>query len=559
MQGVWFAIAVLVMLPVGCRTPTDFLSSSGTELIPCPARLNGATRQPVTEPSADCRPVRALPQAGTTSQDELATCPAAKSSAGEEPRESQQDNTREVTVQLAAAVLPAETEDTQRNPVEPRFVSLSLEDAIATALEFNPDLVTMRAGEPVAHAAYHVAKTYPFNPQFQTQILPYTRDRNGNEASVDQQYAIVQTFELAHQKRFRTAAAAAGWQQTSNSIRAEELASIAQTTRSFFGAIYQRALRDQARSLATLNDNLIGVLQRRFEAGQANAADVTLVRLETQSLRRQAELAEANYQTALLNLMSYLNLDSTVPLELCGELPDEQWRPLESVLAGSEVESPDADDPEAVAEIDDAALQQLVASRPDVQAAWSAVEAARADLGLAEAARTPDLQIGPTYARDDAATEFWGLQAQIDIPAVNTGKPLVRQRVVELRRQEIAATQLETKAMAEARAAVQRYERARRLVAGARADFERPPADVLQPVENQFKAGQIGLLQVFAARTSLAQSHRSYLDLLNELAQAAADVTQATGIGPQELMTGGRSVSAGDSEAAAPPEETPLP
>ncbi len=57
------------------------------------------------------------------------------------------------------------------------------------------------------------------------------------------------------------------------------------------------------------------------------------------------------------------------------------------------------------------------------------------------------------------------------------------------------------------------------------------------PFEDQFKAGQITLLQVFAARTTLAQAQQSYLDLLNELSQAAVDVTQATGVLPQDLLS----------------------
>ena len=61
--------------------------------------------------------------------------------------------------------------------------ALTLEDAITMSLARNPDLVAVRASEPVAHAAFHVAETYPWNPQFQTQVLPYSRDRNGEDGA----------------------------------------------------------------------------------------------------------------------------------------------------------------------------------------------------------------------------------------------------------------------------------------------------------------------------------------------------------------------------------------
>ena len=106
----------------------------------------------------------------------------------------------------------------------------------------------------------------------------------------------------------------------------------------------------------------------------------------------------------------------------------------------------------------------------------------------------------------------------------------------ELRQQQIAAAQLENRAVLEARAAIQRYERARRLVEQSRGEFAQSIPEALKPFEDQFKAGQITLLQVFAARATLVQSRQSFLDLLNELALAAADVTQATGLPPQQLM-----------------------
>jgi outer membrane protein TolC len=141
------------------------------------------------------------------------------------------------------------------------------------------------------------------------------------------------------------------------------------------------------------------------------------------------------------------------------------------------------------------------------------------------------------YQRDEASTSFWGLQAQFDIPVVNTGKPLVDQRCAELRQRQVTATQLENRARLEARAAIQRYAWARKLVEDSRAEFENDLAESLRPFEDQYQAGQITLLQVFVARTTLVQSKQSFLDLLNELSLATADVTWAIGLPPQDLIS----------------------
>ena len=203
---------------------------------------------------------------------------------------------------------------------------LALTDAIAMALQRNPDLAAARATEPVACAAYRVAQTYPWNPQFQTQVLPYSRERGGNDGAVSQQHVLVQTFELGGQRRFRQDAAAANWDQVVETVRQAELMNVAQTTRLYFTALYLQEQRDIAVSLADLNEQLLGIIERRQQAGQSTMAEVELARLNLQSSLRQQRLAEANHQTALASLRNQLNLDADTRMDLYGQFSDCQWR-----------------------------------------------------------------------------------------------------------------------------------------------------------------------------------------------------------------------------------------
>lgn len=438
--------------------------------------------------------------------------------------------------------------------------TLGIGEAIKLARDRAPDLAAARAAEPVAHAAYHVAETYPWNPQFQTQILPYNRERNGNNGAVSQQHVIVQTFELGGQQRFRTRVAASSWEQVIGTIRQAELLNAAQTTRLYFAAIYQRELRDMAETLADLNEKLVGVMQRREKAGQANTADVAMARLQAQSSLRQMRLANASYQTAISKLRNQLNLRENEPLDLPSEWTSWQWRSIDDVISDVTKDTSGASSEPQRLPVDRAApqlpdvmmIRQMVADRPDVVAARAAVAMAFDNLRLATAMRRPDLQIGPMYQRDNASTEFWGVQAQINIPVVNTGKSMVEQRYAELRHKQITAAQLQNRAVLEARAALQRYELAWRLVEQSRGELSLTIPEALKIYDDQFKAGQITLLQVFAARTAFVQSRQSYLNLLNEIAMAAADVTQATGLSPAQLMTE-------IEPPRAPEEEVPRP
>src|SRR5205823_4253976 len=109
-------------------------------------------------------------------------------------------------------------------------------------------------------------------------------------------------------------------------------------------------------------------------------------------------------------------------------------------------------------------IKRLAAGRPDLMAARADIDTAYANYCLSNAARTPDLLIGPYYQRDDFGTVFAGFRAQMDIPVMNNGKPLVRQRAAEHMQRSTFWEQMQARAEVDAVASVERFERARRLV-----------------------------------------------------------------------------------------------
>jgi outer membrane protein TolC len=361
--------------------------------------------------------------------------------------------------------------------------------------------------------------------------LPYGQFRDGSAGSVFNYVFFVQTFELAHQRRRRTENAAAGLERTRWTIQQAELQNVSLTVQLYFAALYQDGLRELAWITAKLNDDLLGVVTKRFDAGNASAADVALVRLDAASTRRQAELADIARDNALRALRRQLNLSADVPLRLDARLADFQWHPVSGEelcrLVGSTIFSVSADRDQLVGE--------LAAGRPDVLAARAGVEAANANLRLAQASRVPNVVFGPYYQRDASATLNIGFQAEMLVPIVNTGMPLVRQRQAELQQQAVTFGQLEARARVETSTALERYEQARLLCDKDR-DLTPSLPEELQKLEEQFKKGDVDILRVFQARTSLVQMQRAFLDSLNELAQAAAALTAASGLPPAALV-----------------------
>lgn len=450
-------------------------------------------------------------------------------------------NPEESTIQTTGLEFPP-VADPAPAPREPAAgLPLTIDSAIAVALDRNPALISLRASEPVAHAAYHVSEVYPWNPFVQVAVLPYARDKAGDLLGVNHYVWLMQTVELAHQQRHREASASAAWGQVRWNIVQAELANAAQTERLYFTALYQRELRDLAVQAARLNEQLRGVVDRRFKAALATAAEQTTIKVAVRQSQRQAELAEANYQTALLALQRQLNLTGEESISLTGRLDDFTWLPFA-------VDEPAVQDPRPVAVSADL-VNELAQQRPDVLAAASGMGVAQANANLARANQIPNVAIGPFYERDESGTVFAGFRTQMNLPVWDSGRPLTSQRIAERNLQCVTYTQLRSRAAVEARTALERYERARRMLEDQRRDQAAFESKELQEIEDQFAAGQATILNVFNLQTNLLQERRTYFDLLNEVAQAAADVTLLAGLPPARLI----------ADQHEPPENLPRP
>ncbi|MBC7852169.1 MAG: TolC family protein [Pirellulaceae bacterium] len=423
----------------------------------------------------------------------------------------------------------ADSSDGQTSPPHAADEPLSLLDAAALALTQNPDLIAARQAEGVSLGALGVAETYPFNPSVQVQLTPDPRLQDGSIGSSAHYVLLMQTLQLAHQKRYRESAAQSFLNGTRWNIVQAELQAVAQAERLFFLALYQRGLRDILRSNANLSREVWHISEKQLAAGALSKSDVAIARLDEAAARRRAELGEANFQTALLDLRRHLGYPIQQPLELRADLADYQFSSVSHAAEmnqSGEEELPSNDLHEM--------SYQLATNRPDVLAAQSDLDASRANLNLAHANRVPDLQIGPYYQRTDGGATLWGFRAQSDLPVLNTGRPLARQRAAELHQRQTIWQQLRARAALEAQAAIDRYERARRMNVASGSSVELP--EELSKLEAQFQAGEIDILRIVTARTSLLAAKQSQLDILHELAQSAASLTAFTGLPPEVVV-----------------------
>ncbi|MFN7870459.1 MAG: TolC family protein [Planctomyces sp.] len=407
-------------------------------------------------------------------------------------------------------------------------VEVSFRHLCEQAVSNNPDLVALRQTERVSLAAKGVAETYPFNPFLQVQATPFQEAGNGGPNRTYHYVLLMQTIQLAHQQDFREQGAKFALNSTRWNIHQAELQTLAQTQRLYFTALYLRDIQSLAEASHKNNQQLLQILENQLNAGAITAADVAIVRVDTESTRQQRQLANANYRNSLRDLARQVGMEPDELTKVAGDLQSFQWRLPNTSIQLAQI------DPEKWDKVvieSKASTVSWAMSRPDVMAARSDVDVARANLRLASASKTPDLQIGPYYQATADSTTFFGFRAQMDLPVVNSGEPLERQRLAEHQQRITAWTQIQRRAELEATAAMERYAQALSLLSEIRSD--QPATDLpseLKGLETQFEAGEIDVVRVVQARNSLILNRRAQLDLLNELAQSAAALVGATGI-----------------------------
>ncbi len=409
----------------------------------------------------------------------------------------------------------------------------SLVEAVSIALAQNPDLIALRQTEQVGVAAYGVAATYPFNPFLQVQATPYQDAAARGPGTTSHYVLLMQRIQLAHQQQHREDAAFSSLNGVRWNIHQAELQAVSLTAQFYFAVLYQRGLLEVARASQENNAQLFEVLSKRFEAGDAAAADVATVRVDLLSTRQQLQMADANYQSALRNLRRQIGMPIDSPYEFEGDIRQIRWQLPHRDAMTRDLNIELSQQVSAAKDW----VAGWVTSRPDVLAAQANIDVARANLRLATADRVPDVQIGPYYQADPDGMSRFGFRAEMNLLVVNSGKPLENQRIAELRQQTTIWQQTLVRAELEAQAAYERYEFAYRNLEQAASSFTEELPLELQSLERQFRQGEVDVVRVIQARTSILQNQRAHLDLLNEVAQSAGLLIGASGIPLETLVS----------------------
>jgi len=391
---------------------------------------------------------------------------------------------------------------------EPVSPVLSLEATVRYALENNPQLAALRQQHGIAAASVVIAKTYPFNPVYQTNVL-YAK---GNEPgavtnSVPQTHQLTLEVQLFHQQRYRQQTAFAALTRTDWDIAAQELVFSINAIRAFDGLLYRQGKLAVNEEFLRLNEKAAEQVKQLVERGTLKAGDLLLARAEVKDIQSQIGLNRTAMITATKDYYRALGIaeGSAVPsgtLERAAPLGDgDHW------------------------------LAAALELRPERFARLTAVAEAEADIRYQKADRFGNPQIGPVYELNESRTDFIGAKVQVPIPVFNRKPGEIQQAQARLAQAHLYVRQTEVEIKQDVALAAARVAEAQKWIENYRSDVLPVLRKTLEDMDQLFKQGQpaVDVLRVLDVRRKLLRAQDGYLDALLTYTSALADLAQAVG------------------------------
>jgi cobalt-zinc-cadmium efflux system outer membrane protein len=397
------------------------------------------------------------------------------------------------SIVVASALLLA-TATTTSSPSEE---SLTLERALTMAFEKNPELRALAEDVSIARARLDaVGRLFRENPEIEASAGP--RLRSGEDTSIDVEVSLEQPLEVFGQRGLRIDAA----EQT---LRASELRHKARKNELAFEvrAAFARALAAKRR-VALANDidalaqETLRAADERQRSGAASRIEVNSARVELGRAARDRSESERELAGAEAELGMLLALESVRSVD--GDLANAAAREVKATVVTR-------------AEIEAAKYEQRAAALERQSAARDAF---------------PDLRAGATYAREEGANIILGTVA-IELPFFERNQV---ERAIATGRERQAALVLEA---TEGRVA-RELELARRRYASAKAATSAYAGDVLRAMEENlslaaeaYRAGKFDFLQLTLVRRETLDARRGYIESLEALNLAEAELLRAVG------------------------------
>jgi cobalt-zinc-cadmium efflux system outer membrane protein len=404
-------------------------------------------------------------------------------------------------------------------PPAPAGYRLSLTQVLEQVDRRNPQLLAARSNLSIARAESVTAGAVP-NPQFSfTYGLGAVYYTNGNPQLL---FGLSQNFELGGKRDARL-----GLADSQYRLAVLQLDSLRREIRNRARRAYAdlAAAEAQARAMDVqidLLDQLVRIVQKRFEAGATAEAELLQAKLARTQADPQRIVARSRVERAryLLNALLGENPEQLTDLSDTGlfELSVEK---TEIAPRADIVFSPLQD-----------FLRRAFQSRVDLKAAVQQAEVGRSLLKLAQAQTVPDLQLTGTYQRftgDAPPADGLSLGIALNLPIFyNQNGELARAQAI-LEQAVLQEQAIRAQIRLEVQTAYQDLLAARKTILKYQKELLPSSEDVRGLARRSYEVGKSGLSVVILAQQADQQVRSGYIDAVVAYQNAWADLEQAVG------------------------------
>jgi outer membrane protein, heavy metal efflux system len=410
------------------------------------------------------------------------------------------------TATLAGTTMPRCQAQLEIAAPTPAADEMTIDEAVAWALQNNPELAALRQQYGIAAAEVVIARTYPHNPTLDVQVFSAHGPTAADVSNpVPNQYLLLFPVEIRGQGRYRRDAAAAGLSRTEWEIIHHETALAIRVAKAFRSVMFHAQKLALIEETATLNQQVAEQVRKLVDGGKLRSGDLILARTEIDDVRAQLWPARSDLTAARAELSRSLGV---MRLE----------RKLRGNLA---LPAPPRDR--------DTLLNSARERRPDLRVRQAAVAEAEAKLRLAQADRFGNPSVGPSYQFNESSVHFIGGQLSVPIPILNTHRGEIQQRDAERVRAVLELRDTEARIGQDVAAALARLEYAQQGVTLYDQEILPNLRTALASLEKLFAQNDPGadVLRVIDMRRKLLRARAGYLDALWEANQAQADLASA--------------------------------
>lgn len=369
---------------------------------------------------------------------------------------------------------------------------LTVDEAVRLALQNNTNLQAQRQTIAVAEGELLSARTFRNNPHLEVEGTAGSERNGAREDTRDLSVKLAQEFELGGKRRLRTRIATAVLEQSRWEVRNARRQLITEVKETFYRLLFLEERRTFANQVVDLVQELLGIAEERFRAGESPQLDVNLALVELQNtIRQRTEVLRQLDQTRfVLNRLVGRPVDAPLVVSGTLEVSRQPIDPMQLCLQ---------------------ALQQ----RPDLQSRNVAVEVATGQVALAKAERVPDVELALVFDREEVGENVknaFGGGISLPIPLWNRHRGEIQAALSQTRIAELQRTALQQAVETEVVSAIAEVEQLHTALQLFTETILPQSQENLTLLRQAFAAGEVNIVALLTEQRAFIATSNEYLD-----------------------------------------------